>query len=156
MNDELYTSDDIIRSLSEERTDLLAQVEALTIEIEQMKAHTYCAYCGAEFDIDDAAEHVSNHIATCVKHPMRDLEAEIKLLENEVEQEKENRVYYQDIVYAICNTIDGWRGVSVNSGQTTCCGCVSSPGTGVQDYVEAMIAEIRRLAKLVGKIEATD
>ena len=36
---------------------------------------TYCAYCGAEFPLDDdAASQVSEHIKTCEKHPMRKVE----------------------------------------------------------------------------------
>ena len=36
---------------------------------------TYCAYCGADFPLDDdAASMVSEHIKTCEKHPMRKVE----------------------------------------------------------------------------------
>jgi len=39
---------------------------------------TYCAYCGAEFDLGDAdaaTTAVTEHIYSCEKHPMRELEA---------------------------------------------------------------------------------
>lgn len=38
---------------------------------------TYCAYCGKEFPMDDDASDVSEHIATCPKHPMRDVETRL-------------------------------------------------------------------------------
>jgi cell division protein FtsB len=44
--------------------------------LEEYKSKTYCAYCGAIFNIDSDASHVSEHIRTCPHHPMRELEAE--------------------------------------------------------------------------------
>ena len=48
--------------------------------LEEYKSKTYCAYCGAIFNIDSDASHVSEHIRTCPHHPMRELEAENKRL----------------------------------------------------------------------------
>lgn len=36
----------------------------------------YCAYCGEEFPVDDQTADVSEHIRTCIKHPMRKVEQE--------------------------------------------------------------------------------
>lgn len=45
--------------------------------IAELETTTYCAYCGARFTLDDkAAAQVTEHIYTCEKHPMRQLEAE--------------------------------------------------------------------------------
>lgn len=43
---------------------------------EAKNRQTYCAFCGATFPVDDSAEEVSKHIATCPKHPMRRVEKE--------------------------------------------------------------------------------
>lgn len=43
---------------------------------------TYCAYCGAEYPLDDnAATQVGEHIKTCEKHPMRAVEARAEAAE---------------------------------------------------------------------------
>jgi hypothetical protein len=54
------------------------------LEAEQKRDFTYCAYCGERFacDGEHATTAVSNHIATCPKHPMRDVEARVKELES--------------------------------------------------------------------------
>ena len=48
--------------------------------LEEYKSKTYCAYCGAIFNIDSDASHVSEHIRTCPHHPMRELKEENKRL----------------------------------------------------------------------------
>lgn len=52
----------------------LSEVSALCTELLERRAQdneTYCAYCGARFPLDDkAATLVSEHIRTCVNHPM--------------------------------------------------------------------------------------
>ena len=67
--------------------ELEAEVAKLTVErdaavrwLEEYKSKTYCAYCGATFNIDSDAAHVTEHIRTCPHHPMRELEAENKRL----------------------------------------------------------------------------
>jgi len=59
---------------------LLDAIDALKKEMDL----TYCAYCGESFPMDDDATKVSAHIATCPKHPMRDVEAERDALKAEV------------------------------------------------------------------------
>lgn len=58
------------------RKELEAERDAAVKWLEEYKSKTYCAYCGAIFNIDSDASHVSEHIRTCPHHPMRELEAE--------------------------------------------------------------------------------
>ncbi len=53
------------------------KIAELQAEIDRLKSMTYCACCGKEFPLDDeAAIQFSEHILTCDKHPLRELEAE--------------------------------------------------------------------------------
>jgi len=53
--------------------------EAVMNSMDVKTGKTYCAYCGAEYPLDDAAATlVSEHIKTCEKHPMRAVEAELR------------------------------------------------------------------------------
>ena len=62
--------------------DDYATKESKTIqELKNKLNSTYCAYCGAEFALnDEAVRLVSEHIRTCEKHPMRHAEAQIERL----------------------------------------------------------------------------
>ena len=60
--------------------ELEAERDAAVKWLEEYKSKTYCAYCGATFNIDSDATHVTEHIRTCPHHPMRALEAENKRL----------------------------------------------------------------------------
>lgn len=53
-------------------------VEKLRAELELMRGTTYCAYCGARFELDapDMSERITAHIMTCDQHPMRAVERE--------------------------------------------------------------------------------
>ncbi len=52
--------------------DVASQMNSMNVKT----GKTYCAYCGAEYPLDDdAATLVSEHIKTCEKHPMRAVEA---------------------------------------------------------------------------------
>lgn len=69
---------------------LLADYEALRAENKALRhecERTYCAYCGAAFELSPpevAVEAVTVHIKTCLKHPMRVLEAECEALRRRV------------------------------------------------------------------------
>jgi hypothetical protein len=56
--------------------DALPAALRRAIDAEARLAATYCAYCGHEVRIDADASLISEHIRTCEKHPMRDVEAE--------------------------------------------------------------------------------
>jgi len=66
---------------AEYAANAINQHEKLVAERDDLKRYvdklpTYCAYCGFEVPIDDeAASKISEHIATCPKHPMRIIEA---------------------------------------------------------------------------------
>ena len=63
--------------------DQLAAINRVQgVRLAELESKTYCAYCGAEFTIDDSAiALVTDHIYTCDKHPMRQLGARIAELE---------------------------------------------------------------------------
>lgn len=61
------------------------------------------------------------------------------------EDEKRRRVYYQDIVYAVCRTLDRRK----RKEQTTVCGTVNSPTTEVQDAVENLLNEYAALNRRI-------
>lgn len=76
------------RALEDAMTDLQAERDAAVKWLEEYKSKTYCAYCGATFNIDSDAAHVTEHIRTCPHHPMRELEAENERLREELAQFK--------------------------------------------------------------------
>jgi septal ring factor EnvC (AmiA/AmiB activator) len=58
-------------SLGNKILQLDKQIAELKAEIARMKEHTWCAYCGLEIHIDDAAAtKISEHIMACEKHPI--------------------------------------------------------------------------------------
>lgn len=61
--------------------------EAVMNSMDVKTGKTYCAYCGAEYPLDDnAAAQVSEHIKTCEKHPMRAAEARAERYEDALQQ----------------------------------------------------------------------
>jgi hypothetical protein len=62
--------------LEAENAALKAERDAAVKWMDEYRSKTYCAYCGATFDIDKDAFNVSEHIRTCPHHPMREVEAE--------------------------------------------------------------------------------
>jgi hypothetical protein len=83
------------------------QIAKLKAENHWLNTHTYCAYCGAEFDLEDASRmKVGVHIATCPKHPMRDreevivkLQARIAVLEEAVTEALAQAAYYESVLH---------------------------------------------------------
>lgn len=57
------------------------------------------------------------------------------------EAEKKRRVYYQDIVYAVCDQID--RELGHTPGQGVVCGTLHAPSTMVQDSLKEVIHSLR-------------
>lgn len=47
-------------------------------ELQELKSHTWCAYCGAEFRLENpnTVDLIGAHIGRCEKHPMRRIEAQ--------------------------------------------------------------------------------
>jgi hypothetical protein len=95
---------DVERALAEKDE----QIAKLKAENHWLNTHTYCAYCGAEFDLEDASRmKVGVHIATCPKHPMRDreevivkLQARIAVLEEAVAEALAQAAYYESVSQA--------------------------------------------------------
>lgn len=82
------------------------------------------------------------------------LSSEASALRAKVEDEKARRVYYQDIVYDVCNTLDTAAGRSVSKGQGIVCGTLNEPHDDVQVAVkelaaqrDAALAEVGRMGK---------
>ena len=68
--------------------------------------------------------------------------------ERKVMDEKERRIYYQNIVYAVCNIIDAELGTKL------VCGTVGEPSTEVQDKVaEIMSGEPEGYAEFIKKLK---
>lgn len=55
----------------------ISDLEAELAEEKAKHDFCYCAYCGQEFPVAGDTSDVSEHIRTCVKHPMRDVEAKL-------------------------------------------------------------------------------
>lgn len=51
--------------------------------------------------------------------------------------EKNSRIYYQDIVYALCNMVDK------HYGNRTVCGCFTEPSTELQTRVNELLTELK-------------
>lgn len=67
----------------EARTIVAALRRAVTAEAKL--ASTYCAYCGFTVAVDEDASRIAEHIRTCAKHPMRDVEAEVARLKHDLD-----------------------------------------------------------------------
>ena len=74
--------------------------------------------------------------------------------------EKERRIYYQHIVYKVCNLLDAYQQVG-----HVVCGCLEEPSTETQDFLREVLRrkthpEIKslkaKLAKCVGALEQID
>jgi len=60
--------------------------------------------------------------------------------------EKARRVYYQDIVYYVCNVLDKIDGKHVGHGLV--CGTLKTPITEVQDRMDRLEQELRRVTRM--------
>ena len=60
--------------------------EALREQLAEALGTTYCAYCGASFPLDapNSSTLVTEHIYTCPKHPMRDVEKQLAEAQDDV------------------------------------------------------------------------
>lgn len=61
----------------------------------------------------------------------------------ELDDEKQRRIYYQQIVYNVCNQIDAWLGLVCGTGGSTVCGTVGEPSTQVQERLAELLAQKR-------------
>lgn len=52
------------------------------------------------------------------------------------EVEKKRRVYYQNIVYSVCNSLDRIFAKRISRGEGVVCGTIDTPTTQVQDLMK--------------------
>ena len=67
--------------------------------------------------------------------------------------EKERRVYYQDIVYRVCDSLDAFDGNVHDSGLV--CGTADDPRTQVQDRLDQILSELEQIRILVDGLRKT-
>lgn len=73
-------------------------------------------------------------------------------LKEDLDYEKQARVYYQNIVYEVCSILDDLDGSRVSYGEGIVCGTVSNPTTEVQDRLKHLVRQYR-LRKSVQMLE---
>lgn len=56
-----------------------------------------------------------------------------------IDDEKNRRIYYQDIVYAVCNELDRAFGKRVRRGEGVVCGTIDEPSTQVQTFMKELV-----------------
>lgn len=66
---------------------------------------------------------------------------------NKLEDEKQRRIYYQDIVYKVCNLLDAHHGRSITRGEGVVCGTAGSPSKDVEQQVSAALVTSRERRK---------
>ena len=66
-------------------------------------------------------------------------------LRDAAELERKRRVYYQDIVYAVCVAIDKICERPPTKGMSLACGTAENPTTAVKDAMTGIVAMIERL-----------
>ena len=88
-------------------------------------------------NIDDIPEiHQKDVRLWAAEKSLRKYEKQLRELTNELielKKEKERRIYYQNIVYQICNMLE------VYLGYTPVCGTVDNPTTEVQDTLKKVL-----------------
>ncbi len=61
-----------------------------------------------------------------------------------LQREKDARIYYQNIVYAVCSALDWIDDKTVTNGTGIVCGTLETPTTEVQDRMKKLVEEWRR------------
>lgn len=65
----------------------------------------------------------------------------------ELQLEKCRRIYYQSIVYDVCNRIEAIKGIKVTSGKGIVCGHYGEPSNGVQEAMLELQSELAAMTK---------
>ena len=81
---------------------LIKANEMVCAKLERREQGTYCAYCGFEVACDDeAGSKISEHVKTCSKHPMREIESKLaKCAEALVTAKETIHAWHGDIAWA--------------------------------------------------------
>lgn len=61
----------------------------------------------------------------------------------DLEKEKQRRIYYQNIVFNVCGQLDDAMGNHISRGTGIVCGTVDRPTTEVQDSLKKVIKKLR-------------
>jgi len=62
--------------------------------------------------------------------------------------EKNRRIYYQDIVYSVCNSLDRIFGNRIQRGEGVVCGTFETPTTNVQDLMKEVEARCQEWVRI--------
>lgn len=128
------------------------EIERLQQHVNDLQAGMYinCVYCGHRYGPDDEvpatmADALKEHVEQCPKHPMSALKQIVESLAQRIEDledEKQRRIYYQDIVYSVCNALDDM------TTRIIVCGTLNAPSTSVQDAIVEVAAELTSLREI--------
>lgn len=69
------------------------------------------------------------------------------LIDLKVADENKRRIYYQDIVYAVCRELERAFAMRIHRGEGVVCGTVESPTTQVQDLMKELVDRDSERAK---------
>lgn len=78
-----------------------------------------------------------------------DLRQQLQAATAEKDTEKRRRVYYQSIVYAVCNKLDSCNGKTTG----IVCGTVKEPSTDTEDALEAVLRELTELREKINQVD---
>lgn len=88
-------------------------------------------------------------LETRMRSELSRLRASLEAMTKEMDEQKQRRVYYQDIVYAVCNEIDScWPATHV------VCGTKESPSTEVQNKIKELISRLAIAVETLEEAEA--
>lgn len=111
------------------------------MSIEEKKITT-CDVCRCDDDMNSHMRFKKLHgldvCGQCMEVVKRILRVEF---EERVREERERRIYYQDIVYAVCSALDEIDGNHVSKGTGIVCGTLGSPSTEVQDRMKRLVEQ---------------
>ena len=93
-----------------------------------MPVRQRCPTCGNEFMGSD-----------CLGQPCDNCRQAKAAIEALIEEEKKRRIYYQNIVYAVCRELDRAFSKRIHRGEGTVCGTVDTPSTEVQDLMRELV-----------------
>ena len=129
-----------IADLTRERDEARAACVAMREALGEYAECSDCCTCG------DGWSHNTALDALAAPNPGQPIIAELTSLR----REKDARIYYQDIVYVVCNWLDAFLS------QQTICGTLETPNTGVQDGMKLVADELAALRAMKARLEADD
>lgn len=129
-----------------------------------------CRFEALERDLEAMTEERNlalnerNHFVGCLKganeaedtmrQNLNTLTRDLQAMTSMAELANRQRVYYQDIVYSICSSLDRLDGKK--PGQGIVCGTADEPNTDVLKRIDAMIASIATIWRLPNMVKEKD